>query len=53
LIEKGALRRKRDGNLQFVNGIADESVRAQTVDVPLVGTFPAAFRYWQKRILRL
>jgi len=37
LIEKGALRRKRDGNLQLVNGIADESVRAQTVDVPLVG----------------
>ena len=53
LIQKGALRRKRDGNLQLVNGIADESVRAQTVDVPLVGTFPAAFRYWQKRILRL
>lgn len=38
LIEKGALRRKRDGNLQLVNGIADETVRAQTVDVPLVGT---------------
>lgn len=38
LIEKGALRRKRDGNLQLVNGIADESVRAQTVDVPLVGS---------------
>jgi len=37
LIEKGALRRKRDGNLQLVNGIADESVRAQTVGVPLVG----------------
>src|SRR3989338_1135360 len=37
LIEKGALRRKPDGHLQLVNGIADESVRAQTVDVPLVG----------------
>lgn len=38
LIEKGALRRKRNGNLQLVNGVADESVRAQTVDVPLVGS---------------
>ncbi|OGX33745.1 MAG: repressor LexA [Omnitrophica WOR_2 bacterium RIFCSPHIGHO2_02_FULL_52_10] len=38
LIEKGAMRRKRDGNLQLVNGIADESIRAQTVDVPLVGS---------------
>ena len=38
LIEKGALRRKRDGHLQLVNGIADETIRAQTVDVPLVGS---------------
>jgi len=38
LIAKGALRRKRDGHLQFVNGAADESAHAQTVDVPLVGT---------------
>jgi len=37
LVEKGALRRKRDGNLQLVNSIADDTVRAQTVDVPLVG----------------
>ena len=37
LIEKGALRRKRDGNLQLV-GITDDRVRAQTVDVPLVGS---------------
>lgn len=38
LIEKGALRRKRDGHLQLVNGIVDDTVRAQTVDVPLVGS---------------
>lgn len=38
LIEKGILRRKRDGNLQFVGGFEDDSVRAQTVDVPLVGS---------------
>jgi repressor LexA len=38
LIEKGILRRKRDGNLQFVGGVEDDSVRAQTVDVPLVGS---------------
>lgn len=37
LIEKGALRRKRDGNLQMVKGVADDTTRAQTVDVPLVG----------------
>lgn len=37
LIEKGILRRKRDGNLQFVGGVEDNTFRAQTVDVPLVG----------------
>ena len=37
LIEKGVLRRKRDGNFQFVKGIEDDNIRAQTVDVPLVG----------------
>ena len=37
LIEKGCLRRKRDGNLQFVEGVEDDTSRAQTVDVPLVG----------------
>jgi len=38
LIKKGVFRRKKNGNLQLVNGIADDSVRAQTVDVPLVGS---------------
>ena len=37
LVEKGILRRKRDGNFQFVKGVEDNNVRAQTVDVPLVG----------------
>src|SRR3989338_9203966 len=37
LIEKGALRRKDDGNLQFVKSLGDDTTRAQTVDVPLVG----------------
>lgn len=38
LVKKGILRRKRDGNFQFVKGIEDDRVRAQTVDVPLVGS---------------
>lgn len=38
LIEKGILRRKRDGNLQFVEVVEDNMSRAQTVDVPLVGS---------------
>lgn len=38
LIEKGILRRKRDGNLQFMGGVEDDTFRAQTVDVPLVGS---------------
>ena len=38
LAAKGILRRKRDGNLQFVKDVVDnDNVRAQTVDVPLVG----------------
>ena len=37
LIEKGILRRKRDGNFQFIKGTEEDNVRAQTVDVPLVG----------------
>lgn len=37
LIEKGALRRKDDGSLQFVKSIGDDTTRAQTIDVPLVG----------------
>ena len=37
LIKKGALRRKDDGNLQFVKSLGDDTTRAQTVDIPLVG----------------
>ena len=37
LIKKGALRRKKDGGLQFVKSLGDDTTRAQTVDVPLVG----------------
>ena len=37
LIKKGALRRKDDGNLQFIKSLGDDTTRAQTVDVPLVG----------------
>lgn len=37
LVKKGALRRKEDGNLQFVKSLGDDTTRAQTVDVPLVG----------------
>ena len=37
LIKKGVLRRKEDGNLQFVKSLGDDTTRAQTVDVPLVG----------------
>ena len=37
LIGKGVLRRKNDGGLQFVKSIGDDTTRAQTVDVPLVG----------------
>lgn len=37
LIRKGVLRRKDNGNLQFVKSLGDDKTRAQTVDVPLVG----------------
>jgi len=38
LVEKGILRRKRDGNFQFIKDVTEnDNVRAQTVDVPLVG----------------
>ncbi len=37
LLKKGVLRRKEDGNLQFVKSLGDDTTRAQTVDVPLVG----------------
>ncbi len=37
LIEKGVLRRRDDGSLQFVKSVGDDRIRAQTVDVPLVG----------------
>ena len=36
LAKKRVLRRKRNGNFQFINGV-DDSQRAQTVDVPLIG----------------
>ena len=38
LIEKGILKRKADGNIQFRDIEEDEKVRAQTVDVPLLGS---------------
>src|SRR3989338_8025293 len=37
LIKKGVLRRKDNGNLQFIKSLGDDKTRAQTVDVPLVG----------------
>lgn len=37
LIKKGVLRRKEDGGLQFIKSLGDDTTRAQTVDVPLVG----------------
>lgn len=38
LIEKGILKRKRDGGFQFLGGVEDDAIRAQTVDIPLVGS---------------
>ncbi len=38
LLQKGVLRRKEDGRLQFVKSLGDDTSRAQTVDVPLIGT---------------
>ncbi|GEM_PF-52510 len=37
LIKKGALRRKENGGLQFIKNLEEDTARAQTVDVPLVG----------------
>lgn len=37
LIQKGAVKRKEDGNLQLLNSREDETCHAQTVDIPLVG----------------
>lgn len=38
LIGKGILKKKTDGSLQFRDIEEDETVRAQTVDVPLLGS---------------
>lgn len=38
LTKKGILKRKNDGNLQFRDVEEDEKTRAQTVDVPLLGS---------------
>lgn len=39
LLKKRVLRRKTDGGLQFLgNNLENDTMRAQTVDVPLVGT---------------
>ena len=37
LIKKGVLRRKKNGNLQFVKSLGDDTFHAQTIDVPLIG----------------
>ncbi len=37
LIKKGILRRKVDGGLQFTRNLAEDTTRAQTIDVPLIG----------------
>lgn len=38
LIQKGVLRRKQDGGLQLVRNIEEDTARAETIDVPLIGT---------------
>lgn len=38
LITKRILRRKLNGSLQIIKNLEDDETRAQTVDVPLVGT---------------
>jgi repressor LexA len=38
LIKKGVIRRKPDGTIQFVKNLEDDTSRAHTVDVPLIGT---------------
>ena len=37
LISKGFLRRRQDGSLQFVKDLESNTMRAKTIDVPLVG----------------
>lgn len=38
LVKKGVLRRKEDRGLQFIRNLEEDTTRAQTVDVPLIGT---------------
>jgi repressor LexA len=38
LIKKGILRRKSDGTIQFFKNLEDDTTRAQTVEVPLIGS---------------
>lgn len=38
LISKGFLRRRQDGSLQFIKDLESDTMRAKTIDVPLVGT---------------
>lgn len=38
LIKKGILRRKPDGTIQFMRNLDDDTARAQTVNVPLIGS---------------
>ena len=38
LIKKGVLRRKSDGAIQFIKNLDDDTSRAQTVNVPLIGS---------------
>ena len=38
LIDKGILRRKPDDSFQIIKNLKDDNMRAQTIDVPLVGT---------------
>ncbi len=38
LIKKGVLRRKEGGGFQFIRNLEEDTTRAQTVDVPLIGT---------------
>ena len=37
LVSKGFLRRKSDGNLQFVKDLGSDSMNAKTITVPLIG----------------
>lgn len=37
LIQKGVLRRKEGGGLQFIKNLEEDTTRAQTVDVPWIG----------------